>query len=150
MLPLPEPRLQESGLAPGSAQNGTHQARLFLRGIEAYGWHGVFEDERKAGQRFIVDVAWTIDPRILVERDTLESTVCYKQVFDLVTAMIEGEPWHLIETLADKIASRILAHFPAANDLEVVVHKPDAPLGGKFADVGVTLRKVRARQTWPG
>lgn len=114
---------------------------MFLRGIEAHGWHGVFESERKAGQRFVVDVAWTIDPTAAVNRDALESTVCYQQVFDLVTGIIAGEPWNLIETLADKIASQILETFPAASNLEVTVHKPDAPLGGEFADVGVTLRK---------
>lgn len=116
---------------------------MFLRGIEAHGRHGVFEAERREGQRFIVDVDWWLDTSHPAATDDLRDTVCYKAIFDTVVALIVGEPWRLIETLAARISGKLLESFPAITALTVTVHKPDAPIGGQFADVGASLFRQR-------
>ena len=117
---------------------------MFLHGIEAHGWHGVFDFERAAGQRFVVDVDWWLDTSAAVRDDSLNSSLCYKQLYDAVIGIIVGEPWALIETLADRVASELFDRFAAIMALQITVHKPEAPMGGPFADVGITLSRSQA------
>lgn len=37
----------------------------------------------------------------------------------------------------------LLAHFPAMQLVTITVHKPEAPIGGVFADVGITMTRRR-------
>lgn len=117
--------------------------RMFLRGIDAHGYQGVFDAERTTGQRFIVDVDWWVDTARAVRDDKLGSTPCYKQVFDMVVSVITGQAWALIETLAERISSVLLDRFPTIDALAITVHKPNAPIGGRFADVGVSMSRAR-------
>ncbi|QTH22198.1 dihydroneopterin aldolase [Rhizorhabdus wittichii] len=117
--------------------------RMFLHGIEVHGRHGVFDFERRAGQRFVVDVDWWLATGAAVASDRLDATLCYKRLHDRVVAIIAGEPWSLIETLADALVRTLLAEFAAIEIVRVTVHKPDAPIGGTFADVGITMTRRR-------
>ncbi|MFT3964522.1 MAG: dihydroneopterin aldolase [Sphingobium sp.] len=65
---------------------------MFLHGIEAIGRHGVFEFERHAGQRFIIDIDWWLDTAVAAASDRLDATLCYKQLHDRVVQVIVGEP----------------------------------------------------------
>nr|WP_246522897.1 dihydroneopterin aldolase [Neoroseomonas eburnea] len=123
--------------------------RMFLHGVEVRGRHGVFDFERRTGQRFVVDVDWWLDTGNAVAADRLDATVCYKQLYDCVVAVTAGEPWRLIETLADCLALTLLARFPAMAIVTVTVHKPEAPIGGVFADVGITMTRRRAGASMP-
>ncbi len=52
----------ERGGSPRSlAPQEPVQDRMFLHGIEMHGRHGVFDFERRAGQRFVIDVDWWVD-----------------------------------------------------------------------------------------
>lgn len=122
---------------------------MFLRGIEVHGRHGVFDFERQAGQRFVVDVDWWLDTGPAADSDRLDATLCYKQLHDAVVAVTAGEPWRLIETLAHQLCQTLLSRFPEMEIVTVTVHKPEAPIGGTFADVGVTLTRRRAQLIIP-
>ena len=74
--------------------------------------------------------------------DDLGDTVNYAEVAGDVVALIEGEPLDLIEALAERIATAILTR-PLVEAVEVVVHKPQAPVGHPFTDVQVRLRRER-------
>lgn len=116
---------------------------MFLRGIEVHGRHGVFDFERRAGQRFVIDVDWWLATHEAVASDRLDATLCYKQLHDSVCGIVAGEPWSLIESLADRIVTMLFDRFERIVALEVTVHKPEAPIGGKFADVGITMARRR-------
>jgi 7,8-dihydroneopterin aldolase/epimerase/oxygenase len=117
--------------------------RMFLHGVEVRGRHGVLDFERRDGQRFVIDVDWWIDTGDAVATDRLEATLCYKQLHDRVCEVVGGEPWSLIETLADRLIEALFARFPHIATLQVTVHKPEAPIGGTFADVGITRLRHR-------
>ena len=115
-----------------------------LMGISAVGHHGVFEEEKREGQPFAVDVVMHVDVAEAAATDDLTKTVNYAEVGDLVAGFIMGEPFDLIETLADRIAGTILQTQPLAGTVEVTVHKPQAPLPHEFHDVQVTVVRDRA------
>ncbi|MEK8171991.1 dihydroneopterin aldolase [Streptomyces sp. M19] len=116
--------------------------RVALRGLKARGHHGVFAHERERGQTFVVDVVLGLDTRAAAADDDLNKTVHYGEIAEEVVEVVRGEPVDLIETLAERIARQCLKHEPV-QEVEVVVHKPDAPITVPFDDVTVTITRSR-------
>lgn len=116
--------------------------RVAVRGLRARGHHGVFPEEREQGQEFVVDVDMAVDTRPAAAGDELARTVHYGVVAEQVVAVVEGEPVDLIETLAQRIADQCLTH-DAVQEVEVVVHKPQAPITVPFDDVTITIKRSR-------
>jgi 7,8-dihydroneopterin aldolase/epimerase/oxygenase len=117
--------------------------RVVLRGLHARGRHGWFAHEQRDGQVFVVDVVLHVDTRPASASDHLDDTVDYGVLGAQVVEVVEGEPVHLIETLAQRIADVCLAD-PRVEQVEVTVHKPEAPMSVGFDDVEVFI--VRGRE----
>lgn len=118
---------------------------IFVKGIRAYGFHGIFEEENRVGQRFVVDLKMRLSLAEAAKTDDLEKTVDYAKAAMLAKECVEARsPFRLIETLAGTIAEKILAAFPRLTEIEVRVHKPNAPVSAEFDDLGVTVRRSRA------
>lgn len=113
--------------------------QIEMRGITAIGYHGVLPHERTTGQPFVVDIDLDlVEPAV---GDQLSATVDYSAIVTSTVALITGEPVNLIETLAGAIADACLEHDRVAA-VEVVVHKPAAPVGAVVGDVAVRIRRV--------
>lgn len=145
MTPDDPDMLTESAVMadPSGAPRPPRSDRLFLRNLPFYAHHGVHQAEQELGQRFVVDVDWWLDTRPAAWADDEALTVSYQQVFEHVRTVVTDAPVHLIETLAERIASRILDHFEQIEQVRVVVHKPGAPVTGVFGDVGIEVFRSR-------
>lgn len=113
---------------------------ISVHGIRGFGHHGVLESERITGQEFFVDVVLRVNTAESAKFDDLTLTVDYADVAKRVHGLIVGEPFQLIETLADRIASDLLA-IARVTGVTVTVHKPHAPIPVEFADVTVTVNR---------
>lgn len=116
--------------------------RITLSGVTAIGHHGVFEREKSDGQPFIIDAVLFTDVRPASAKDELAKTANYADVAEAIKAMITGEPFDLIETLAERTAQKLLDGFPA-DAVEITVHKPKAPIQVPFGDVSVSVYRER-------
>jgi dihydroneopterin aldolase len=112
--------------------------RITLTGLRVRGFHGVLPEERRDGQDFVVDAALHVDTRAAAASDALADTVDYAELASRLAAVVAGEPYDLIETLAARLADVCLSH-PLVFEVEVTVHKPSAPLGLDVSDVSVTV-----------
>jgi 7,8-dihydroneopterin aldolase/epimerase/oxygenase len=126
-----------SGMSPPTGGD-----RITLRGISAVGHHGVFDFERQQGQPFIVDVSCRLDLAEAAATDDLATTIDYGALAKSVADDIERDPLNLIEALAERIAQTCLRHA-AVVEVEVTVHKPQAPMPVPVADVAVTLTRSK-------
>jgi dihydroneopterin aldolase len=118
--------------------------RIVLRGLRAVGRHGVLEAERAQGQPFVLDVALHLDTREAVAGDDLTATVHYGELAEELLSILAGEPVLLLETLAGRIADAALARSPRITAVDVVVHKPQAPIPVVFDDVELVIRRTRS------
>lgn len=116
--------------------------RIAITGVSAIGHHGVFDREKRDGQPFIVDAVLYTDVRPAALNDELAKTANYAEVAELIKAMITGEIFDLIETLAERTAQRVLEDF-AIDAVEITVHKPKAPIQVPFGDVSITVYRER-------
>ena len=121
---------------------------LRVVGIECWGHHGVFEHERRDGQRFVIDLTLGIDVVPAAASDDLRDTVDYGSLVGEVTAAVAREPVDLIETLATRIAGVCLLDA-RVEWARVTVHKPDAPIEAVFGDVELTITRRSNRTSTP-
>ncbi|MDT5070589.1 MAG: 7,8-dihydroneopterin aldolase/epimerase/oxygenase [Mycobacterium sp.] len=116
--------------------------RIELRGLTVRGNHGVFEHERRDGQDFIVDVKVWIDLAAAAASDDLVDTLDYGVLAQRAADIVAGPPRNLIETVAAEIADATMSD-ERVHAVEVVVHKPSAPIPLTFNDVAVVARRSR-------
>jgi 7,8-dihydroneopterin aldolase/epimerase/oxygenase len=116
--------------------------RIELRGLTVHGRHGVFEHERENGQDFVVDITVWIDLAGAGGSDDLADTYDYGVLAQLAADIVGGPPRNLIETVGGEIADQVM-HDDRVHAVEVVVHKPQAPISQQFADVAVVIRRSR-------
>ena len=107
-----------------------NEDRVLLEGMVFFGRHGVLASERELGQRFVVDVEMGLDLRRAGISDDLTETVDYSEVHKRVRKIAEGDPFDLIEAVAERIAASILESHPKIEAVRVKVKKPDVRLEG--------------------
>lgn len=123
--------------------DGEPYDRVAVTGIRAHGHHGVFAAEKRDGHGFVVDVVLHLDVRGAASGDDLTATAHYGEVAESVAEVVAHGSLDLIETLATRIAETLLARNAAAVAVDVVLHKPTAPIAVPFDDVAVSLRRTR-------
>lgn len=116
--------------------------RIELRGLTVRGRHGVFDHERRDGQEFVVDITVWIDLAPAAASDDLSDTYDYGVLAQHAAAIVAGPPRNLIETVAAEIAQGVMDDG-RVHAVEVVVHKPRAPIPLSFSDVAVVARRSR-------
>ena len=116
--------------------------RIELRGLKVRGHHGVFDHERRDGQDFIIDITVWVDLAAAAATDDLADTVDYGGRATRAAEIVAGPPRNLIETVSAEIAEDVMSD-ERIHAVEVVVHKPSAPIPLTFDDVAVVARRSR-------
>ncbi len=122
-----------------------YQDSILLEGMTFYGYHGVNPEERVLGQRFVVDLEAYLDLAVPAGSDSLEDTVNYADLNNTTRAIVEGEPYNLIEAVAEAVAQGVLAYH-SVSAVRVQIKKPSAPIKGAVME-GVSAQVYRVRQT---
>jgi dihydroneopterin aldolase len=118
---------------------------ITLTGVRAFGHHGVFAEERREGQEFVVDATLYVSTAAAAASDDVADTVHYGEVAERIVELVGREPLNLIEGVAARIADDLLAR-DGVKMVAVTVHKPQAPITVPFADVSVTIRRARREE----
>lgn len=115
---------------------------ITLNGLRVFGHHGVYPQERRDGQEFVIDLTLHLATAAAAASDDVADTVHYGELAERVAAVVAGEPVNLLERLAQRIADVVLAD-ERVQRADVTVHKPSAPIPLAFGDVSVTIRRSR-------
>lgn len=126
---------------------GAQLDRIEVTGIRGWGHHGVLAAEKELGQEFSADVTLWLSTGPAGRADRLSRTVNYADVVADVHAEISTGSHDLLETLAERIATRILSGVgdPLVRRVDVVVHKPAAPVGLPVGDVRLAISREGAQ-----
>ncbi|XP_052188906.1 dihydroneopterin aldolase 2-like isoform X2 [Diospyros lotus] len=117
--------------------------KLILRGLKFHGFHGVKPEERKLGQKFLVDVDAWLDLCEAGKSDNLSDTISYTEIYRIVKEVVEGEAQNLLESVAHLIASTTLTKFPLISAVRVKVGKPHVAVPGPVDYLGVEILRRR-------
>ena len=120
-------RVSAAGLTERDEQLG----ELGLEGMLFHAFHGCFEQERREGATYRVDLRVSVDMQKSIASDALEDTVDVQRLYDIVAAQM-AVPRNLIETVAGAILAEVRS-VPGVREAEVTVCKQRPPLQGDSA-----------------
>ncbi|MGL4522059.1 MAG: dihydroneopterin aldolase [Bacilli bacterium] len=120
--------------------------KIILKEMPFFGYHGVFKEETKLGQRFIIDVDMGLCLRRAGESDDLEQSVNYGEVYAVIKAIVEGPPVKLLEALGENICKAIFENFPKIQNVVVTVKKPSAPIPGILDYAAIMIERNRCNE----
>lgn len=112
--------------------------KIELNGLEFFAYHGVYEEERRAGNNFIVNLAIIGDFEKAVESDKLEDTLNYELLYEIIADEMH-KPSNLLEHVAGRIRNTILEEFSQVKSIEISIEKLTPPIKGKCQSTKVTL-----------
>lgn len=115
--------------------------QIQLRGLRVVGTHGVLREEQERAQPFEIDLDLDVDLRAAASSDALGDTVDYGAVVELVAGVVAGERCALLESLAERIASAVLASDSRVVGLAVTVRKLRPPVAADLQTAAVRLQR---------
>lgn len=115
---------------------------IHLEGIRVFAHHGVYDEEKRRGQIFLIDVDIAIDLSSAGKTDDLTRTIHYGELADAIAHRASSERWDLIERVAERTAELVLEDS-RVSEVCVRVHKPEVTLPTPVAGVSVSVTRER-------
>jgi dihydroneopterin aldolase len=122
----------------GDDERAAEAVTVEITGLSLYTHHGVSEAEREVGQRLVLDLRLDIGETDATVTDSIEDTVDYDEVCQLVALIAQQRSHKTLERLCSTIADRLLADY----DLEgvwVKAAKPEPPIALPVEEVSVEV-----------
>ena len=119
--------------------------QIIMKDLVFHSHVGVHPQEKAEGQRYELDVVFHCRQLEATGSDLLAQTIDYGQAYRLIKPLVEEATFALIEKLAGSVADLLLRQFPLAEAVTVTVRKPQAPVPGTFAYMGVQIHRTRDR-----
>ena len=126
--------------AQPTGQAGGKNYRIFIRDLEMIASVGVHAFEKVRPQRIRVSIDLSVGPRPADATDTVDSVLSYENIVKAVRAIVATGHFHLIETLAERVAAHCLVD-PRVENARVRVEKPD--IMPSCRSVGVEVERCR-------
>jgi dihydroneopterin aldolase len=117
--------------------------RIHLKNMAFYGYHGHHPEETARGQRFLVDVALTLDMTAAAASDRLSDTIDYGRVYEACRKILETDRVKLLETLCDRLLTAVMRECERAIRVEITIKKPSAPIPGVLDYVAIEASRDR-------
>jgi dihydroneopterin aldolase len=114
--------------------------KIFIHALKTEAIIGIFDWERQVKQTVIVDIEISADIAKAALSDSIKDTLNYKRIAKRVLAFVEESKFHLVETLAERIAMLLLEEF-GIDWVSISLSKPGAIRSSR--DVGVMLERNR-------
>lgn len=116
---------------------------ISLDGIEVWAHHGVLDHEADLGQRYLLDLTIHVDLAPAAASDDLADTVDYGVLSALAVDTFVEPRAQLVEAVAGRVADAVLDHDARIEAVDVMVHKPSAPVTVPLRDVRIQLSRTR-------
>ncbi|HUB74389.1 MAG TPA: dihydroneopterin aldolase [Solirubrobacteraceae bacterium] len=114
-----------------------------ITGLSLYTHHGVSEAEREVGQRLVIDLRLDVGEADATVTDSIEDTVDYAEVCQLVALIAQQRSHKTLERLCSTIADRLLADYELEG-VWVKASKPEPPIALSVEEVSVEVWREAA------
>lgn len=120
----------------------TKPAIVRMKKLSFYAYHGNSEAEKQTGRRYEVDCEFKVDIEKAARSDSLEDTIDYSRVYQVIEEVVTGNKFNLIETLADRIAGAVISNFDIEN-VKLRVRKMTPPIPGSIEYIEIETERSR-------
>lgn len=115
--------------------------RIIIEKLEVYAYHGVYPDERREGQTFLVSAVLYTDMQRAGREDKLDYSTDYGEVCGFIDRWMKENTYHTLEAVAVHLAERLLLKYDLIYFVELEVYKPEAPIPLPFGCVSVKIQR---------
>lgn len=115
--------------------------KIQIKKLEVFGKHGVFPEENRLGQKFLINASLYTSIREAGLKDDLTKSIHYGEVSHFMTRYMMEHTFRLIEAAAEQMAEAVLLEFPRLEKIELEILKPWAPIGLPLESVSVKLTR---------
>jgi 7,8-dihydroneopterin aldolase/epimerase/oxygenase len=138
--------------APGQSDNPIHLpvkerpmlTTIQIAGLQTFGYHGLFAEERRLGQKFTLDIDATLHPAPTHRDDRLDASIRYDAVVDLAVSLAGEMTYQTLEALGEAVAIGLLRRFALIDTICVGVSKVSPPIPHTLSKVGIAVRLARS------
>jgi len=114
--------------------------RIFIKDLILPCTIGVTEEERRSKHNICLNISILIDLSVPRKTDNLQDTLDYRSLADKISLSIANSEYHLLETLAEKVA-QICLEDPRVMEVKVTVEKLTGIENARSAGVEITLKR---------
>jgi dihydroneopterin aldolase len=115
-----------------------------IAGLQTFGYHGLFEEERSLGQKFTFDIDATLNPAPTHRDDSLHASIRYDAVVDATVNLAGAKKYQTLEALGEAVAIGLLRRFALIDTISVGVSKFSPPIPHTLGKVGIAVRLARS------
>lgn len=115
--------------------------KISIKGLEVFANHGVYPEENKLGQKFVVNAVLYVNTRCAGLTDDLEKSVNYGTVCHQITEFLTANTYKLIERAAEELARHLLVSNQLIHEIDIEIEKPGAPIGLPLETVSVKIHR---------
>lgn len=115
--------------------------KIHINNLEVFGNHGVFPEENKLGQKFLVNAVLYTSTREAGKTDDLTKSIHYGEVSHFITKYMMEHTFQLIESVAEQLAEALLLQFEHLKWIDLEIQKPWAPIGLPLESVSVEISR---------
>lgn len=117
--------------------------QILIENLDIYAYHGVFAEEERLGQRFLIDLVLDADLRRAALSDDLADTVDYGRAVAIVSEAFTSRRFQLLETAAKGMADALFAAFPPVTRIAIILRKPAPPIPAILGATGIRMSFTR-------
>lgn len=114
---------------------------IHIEDLEVFANHGVFSEETKLGQKFLISLTMYVNSRSAGKTDCLEKSADYGEVSHFMTEYTMAHPCKLIEAAAEELAEALLFRYAILKGVTLELKKPWAPIGLPLKTVSVKISR---------
>lgn len=115
--------------------------KIRVKNLEVFANHGVFPEENKLGQKFLVSAELYTDTRNAGRSDNLEDSIHYGEVCHQIRDFLQQHTYKLLERAAEQLCEELLLSVPRLERLRLEIKKPWAPIGLSLETVSVEIQR---------
>ena len=115
--------------------------KIKIKNLEVFANHGVFPEENKLGQKFLVSATLYTDTRHAGKTDDLTASIHYGEISHFITRFLQKHTYQLLERAAEALAEELLLHTANLQKVQLEIKKPWAPIGLPLETVSVDIER---------
>lgn len=117
--------------------------QIFIEDMEFFAFHGHYDEEKFAGNRFSVSIYLWTDTSKAEKTDNLDDALNYQVVYAIICDLMKNTKSNLVENLASNILDALFNRFAKLQKARIRIAKLNPPMGGKIDKVGVEIEHER-------
>lgn len=115
--------------------------KIRIKNLEVFANHGVFPEENKLGQKFLISAELYTDTRKAGNTDDLEDSIHYGEICHKIRDFLQRHTYNLLERAAEQLCAQLLISTPGLERIQLEIKKPWAPIGLPLETVSVEIQR---------